>query len=76
MKRDQYKTHKQPQGTRIADTRRLVEIMHYHGAYQFLDLLRQAYFEASEGMEDIDEEISELYRELANQIELTEETES
>jgi hypothetical protein len=59
---------KQPKGTRIADTRKLQEIMHYHGLEQFQQLLREAYFNASDEMEDLDIEASEAYRDLANSI--------
>ena len=64
--------HKQPLGTRIADTGKLQEIMHYHGLEEFQQLLRAAYFDASDEMEDINKEVSEQYRELANKIETNE----
>jgi hypothetical protein len=69
MRKLKQETHKQPLGTRIADKRKLQEIMHYHGLEEFLQLLRDAYFNASEEMEDIDLDISEQYRAMANSIE-------
>lgn len=61
---------KQPKGTRIADQKKLQEIMHYHGLKEFQQLLRNAYFDASEEMKELNTIISEEYRELANKIEI------
>lgn len=63
---------KQTTEIRIRDTHKLQEIIHYHGLEEFLQLLRIAYFDASDDMEDIDKEISEKYRSMANSIEVTE----
>lgn len=60
---------KQPLGTRIADTEKLQEIMHYHGLKEFQQLLRTAYFNAADEMEDIDSKVSEEYREMVSNIE-------
>ena len=59
----------QPEGTRNADTKKLQEIMHYHGLEQFKMLLRQAYFNASDEMESLSKFASEEYRDEANKIE-------
>lgn len=60
--------HKQPHGTRVADMRRLQEIMHYHGIEEFRILLQQAYYNASEEMEHISTDISDKYRDEANKL--------
>lgn len=62
------KTHRQPIGTILADTSKLQQIMHYHGLEGFLEILREAYFAASDEMEDIDLDASEAYRTKANEI--------
>lgn len=59
---------KQPKGTRQADIAKLQQIMHYHGIEEFKELLSQAYFSASDEMEEIDLEVSEQYRNEANNI--------
>lgn len=60
---------KQPSHTRTLDQDRLQQIMHYHGLTEFKELLKQAYYNTSDEMQDIDPTISEQYRDEANRIE-------
>ncbi len=63
---------KQPLAIRQEDIDELQSIMHYHGLTEFKELLRQAYFRASDDMEDLDLAAAEMYRTEANKIELEE----
>lgn len=47
---------------RASDTDKLQAIMHFHGLEEFKKLLRQAYYNAADAMEEIDLETSDLYR--------------
>ncbi len=63
---------KQSLSTRQEDIDELQSIMHYHGLAEFKQLLRSAYFRASDDMEDLNKVSSEEYREEANRIETEE----
>ncbi len=63
---------KQPLSTRQEDIDELQSIMLYHGLTEFKQLLRSAYFRASDHMEDLNRVSSAEYREEANRIETKE----
>lgn len=55
-------------GKIIQDKRTVQEIAHYYGCDDFLELLVQVLYDASDDMEDISKKSSELYRTRATQL--------
>jgi len=55
-------------GKIIADKGTMQAMMHYYGCDDFLELMVQVLYDASEEMEDIHKKTSELYRTRATQL--------